>query len=95
MRRFFPGETVRVAIRFDDEIEQPVSVVGVDVLWRRADANAVQLDAGDVVQVAPGRYRADIVVTEPGQYTVRATCAAPTSAATEERFEVVPSAVLS
>ena len=94
MRRFFPGETVRVAITFSDAAAEVVDVAGVGVSWRRDGGAAVTVNPLEIVQLGEGRFRTDITVTEPGEYAVRATCATPSSAATEEIFVVVPSRVI-
>lgn len=88
MMRFWPGETVRVEIAFTDGAGAAVAATGVAVQWRRdaeAPVAAAVVDNGGV-----GLFRADIVASEPGEYAVRATCAAPTSAAVEASFTVVP-----
>ncbi len=91
MRRFFPGETLRVAIRFANDQDQPIGVSGVALHYRRDNEPVVTLDPSAITELGEGRYRADITLSEPGTYALRATCAAPTSAAIEDSFMVVPS----
>ena len=91
MRRFFPGETLRVAIRFADDQDQPVSVSGVTLHYRRDNGPVVKLPIGAITELGAGRYRADITLTEPSIYALRATCDAPSTAATEDSIMVVPS----
>ena len=91
MRRFFPGETLRVAIRFADDQDQPVSVSGVALHYRRDNGPIVTLPTGAITELGAGRYTADITLAEPGIYALRATCDAPSTAAREDTVMVVPS----
>jgi hypothetical protein len=87
----WPGETVRLRAPFVDETGAPVTVSGVEFLARDPAGAVVSLTPQ---QESPSTYYADMVVTLPGDYAVRATCAAPTSAADEKLFSVVPSNVI-
>lgn len=90
--RFWRGETVRVSIAFTDAAGEPVPATGVAVQWRRDGGVPVSVPSGEILADGAGRFRADIVAAEAEEYAVRATCLAPTGAATEAGFTVLPGA---
>jgi hypothetical protein len=88
---FWPGETVRVRATFANETGAGVTATGVAFTARAPTGSTSALTP---VPESASTYYADLTVTEPGDYAVRATCAGPSAAAAEVEFSVGASRVL-
>jgi len=88
---FWPGETVRVQVRFSDDVDADVTVSGVTFIARAPDGTTASLSPE---AVSPATYYADVAANAPGEWAVRATCTGPSAAAVEVSFTVQPSLVI-
>jgi uncharacterized protein YfaS (alpha-2-macroglobulin family) len=88
---FWPGETVRVQVRFSDGADADVTVSGVTFTARAPDGTTVNITPETT---SPASYYADVAANTAGEWAVRATCTGPSAAAVEVSFTVQPSNVI-
>lgn len=88
---FWPGETVRVRVTFEDEAGAGVTVSGVAFTSRNPAGVTAALNPQ---AETASTYYADVPVATAGEWAVRATCSGPKSSAVEVSFTVLTSTVV-
>jgi hypothetical protein len=92
---FWPGETVRLRVKFTGEDGEPTTVAGLAMSYRAPGATSpTAIPASVIVADGPGSYYTDLPLPTSGDWAVRATCTTPTASAVEVGFSVLRSAVV-
>lgn len=81
----FVGEAVTATASFVGADNQPVAATGV-VFKVQAPSGAVSALTPAAVPGQVGRFRADVLATEPGVWRIYGECTGPTPSITEARM---------